>query len=84
LAEVLQPLVGLGLQLQAIGGLSQEAEISRRLEGAMDDLDTVLQGLQAGLPGPTVGERRLLVPQGPPGDSSPIGDDERPTGGTAG
>jgi hypothetical protein len=47
------------------------------------DVDTVLHGLQAGLLVSTVGERRL-VPQGPPGDPSPIGDDERPTGGTAG
>jgi hypothetical protein len=62
LAEVLQPLFGLGLQLQTIGGLTQETEISRRLEGAMD-VDTVLHGLQAGLLVPTVGERRHLVPQ---------------------
>lgn len=33
LAEALQPLFGLGLQLQAIGGLSQEAEVCRRLAG---------------------------------------------------
>lgn len=75
LAEVLQPLSGLGLQLQAIGGLTQEAEVCRRLEDAIDDLDTILHDVRAGLLDPTVGERRPLVLQGPP--RGPVPDRQR-------
>jgi anti-anti-sigma factor len=83
LAEVLQPLFGLGLQLQAIGGLTREAEVSRRLEEAIEDLDTILHDLRAGLVDPTLAARRPLVPQDHPGDPPPIGMGEAPTGGTA-
>jgi hypothetical protein len=81
---VLQALFGLGLQLQAIGGLTREAEIHRRLEGALDDLETILHDLHAGLVDPTLDARRPLVPQDHPGDPSPIGTGEAPTSGTAG
>jgi anti-anti-sigma factor len=84
LAEALQPLFGLGLQLQAIGELTQEAEVRRRLEEAMNDLDTVLRDVRAGLLDPTVGERRPLVPQLSPQEPAPMGNGERPSGGSAG
>jgi anti-anti-sigma factor len=83
LAEVLQALFGLGLQLQAIGGLTREAEVSQRLEEAIGDLDTILHDLRAGLVGPTLDARRPLVPQDHPGDPPPIGTGEAPTSGTA-
>jgi hypothetical protein len=67
LGELLQPLFGLGLQLQTIGGLTQEAEVCRRLEGAIDDLDTILHDLRGGLLNPTVDERHPLLIQRPPG-----------------
>jgi hypothetical protein len=78
-----QALFGLGLQLQAIGGLTREAEVSRRLEEAIEDLDTILCDLRAGLVDPTLAARRPLVPQDHSGDPPPIGTGEAPTGGPA-
>jgi anti-anti-sigma factor len=84
LAEVLQPLFGLGVVLLAIGGLTQEAEARRRLEGATDDLDIIVRDLHAGLLESTLGEGHPRpLSQVRPGDPSPIGGGERPTGGPA-
>jgi hypothetical protein len=47
LAELVQPLFSLRLQLQAIGGLTQEGR--QRLDGAIEDLDTLIHDLRAGL-----------------------------------
>ncbi len=68
LTELIQPLFGLGLHLQAIIGLTQEAEVRRRLDAAIDDLDTVIHDLRADLFDLTVGEVRPPVPEGPPED----------------
>ena len=64
LAEMLQPLFSLGLQRQGIGGLPQEAEMRRRLKGAIDELDTMVDELRAGLVDPATGETSQLVPEG--------------------
>lgn len=46
---VIRPLLGIGLQLQTIIGLAQDAEVSRRLEAAAADVDDLINDVRAGV-----------------------------------